>query len=778
MTVLAAILVLLCSPANAQIHKFRQYTTRDGLRHQFVYSIEQDKHGFLWFATGLGLNRFDGINFTTPYDDLPTANVNTSFKDKYGNLWFGYSNGLTVKYDGNSFSVADTSVTQTAVTQIVQAPDDAILVATQTGGITRIINNTIERFEENFDNVMITALCFAGEDKLLVGTFDGLFLYSYGKEIALLTSIDELEYLSVVSITPKSGNDGFWVATAEDGIFFVSHNENDFTVTPIDIPELYYVQVQALYEDKYENLWISTFGEGVLKVYLSSDLHPVRTTAFNSSNGMGSDNARQVFFDNRQNLWVATFGQGIANITNLAFSFFDDLTPVDNNATAVLSIDDTEYWIAGTGVIIRITSGAQPERTIFGRANGLPVDRITALRKDDNGNLWIGTEKSGLYILPDKAQNATLFYSENNLLSNHIQNFIIKDDKIWMATRNGVIILNSQNKQKTEHYTTFEGGLPHNDIRDIFKDTNGRVWIATNSNSLVDVDNLSRLHLEKEFEDITNLSRLYLPNEFETALFSTIAQDREGRIWAGTIGRGVYVFDEQKDTVFHITSENNGLMSDFCYAMTFDGNGQMWVGHRLGISSINTERFTIKTFSTGNGIFGDVNPLAMLLNNSGEVLIGMTDGVMKYEVSADRIDELPPMLNLTRILINDVPYSVHTPIIKKFGRYKLQFEFVGLQYADPGSVTYQYYLQNYDLSWSPVTKSTNVIYPRLEDGAYYLYVKACNSGICTDETLLFYIKIRKPFWKTWWFIVFSIVSAIALVFTIITVRERNQRKLQ
>ena len=577
-----------------------------------------------------------------------------------------------------------------------------------------------------------------------------------------MTTAQEFEYRTIAAITPKLDGSGFWVATVDDGVFFVTVAQDEFETVHLDIPDIYNSQVQAVYEDAQGLLWISTFGLGLLRVELAEDMNVYKIQSFNHSNGMGSDNVRQAFFDNRKNLWIATFGQGVASINNFSFSFFDDLTAIDNNATAVFSEDDTEYWIAGTGVIIRITTSPEPQKVIFGQANGLPNDRITALHKNSKGDMFIGTEKSGLYVLPKDARNATLFYIEENSLSNQIQNFVFKGEEIWMATRNGVIIINSQNRQKIEQYTTFDGGLPHNDLRDIFMDSKGRIFIATNSNSLVDVN---------------NFDRLMLPYEFESTMFSTIAEDNHGRIWAGTIGRGIYVFDEQKDTVYHITSANH-LFSDFCYAMNYDGNGQMWIGHRLGLSRVDTERFTISAFGMNNGIFGDVNNLAMKLNKSGEMLIGMTDGVMKYDFNADRKDELPPILNLTRLLINDVPYCVHTPIVKKFGRYKLQFDFVGLQYSDPSSVEYQYFLENYDMSWSTVASTTTVIYPRIEDGTYNFWIKACNSSLCTGEILLFSIKIRKPFWKTWWFITLSILSAIALIFTVITVRERNHRKLQ
>ena len=66
---------------NAQNYKFQQYNTINGLCHYAVYSIAQDKHGFIWFATGKGLCRYDGFRFYSPIENLPSVNVATSFKD-------------------------------------------------------------------------------------------------------------------------------------------------------------------------------------------------------------------------------------------------------------------------------------------------------------------------------------------------------------------------------------------------------------------------------------------------------------------------------------------------------------------------------------------------------------------------------------------------------------------------------------------------------------------------------------------------------------------------
>ena len=762
----AFLIIIFCCTGSAQIYKFQMYGTKEGLRHTFVYSIVQDKYGYIWFATGLGLCRYDGFRFSPPDADLPATNVSTAFSDNNGNLWFGYNDGLVVKYDGVDFSVADTSVSKKTVTQIIQAPKGEILIATQTGGITRIGKKT-DRLTEGFDGIMISAMCFTGDDQLLVGTQnDGLYLYHYasdGQNMTFIVKDDDLSYLNVSSICPKTDGNGYWVTTEDEGVYYVTVHENSISSSYLDIPELEDAKIQSVQEDIQGNLWISTLGKGLFRVHLSTDMQILKTNVYNNSNGL-DDNVKQSYFDSQQNLWVATFGQGVACDTNTAFAFFEaeTLKPVGNNATAVYSADDSEYWIAGAGNIIRITNKPVPKATVWTKTDGLPNSQITVLRPDDKGNMWIGT-KQGLYKLSKETQRISRFYKEENSLANAIQNFIFDDGKIWMATSEGVVVIDRETAKKISQYTTYDGDLPHNNILDIFKDSKNRIWIATTSNSLV---------------NLRNMSKFIVPDQLETE-FSAIAEDERGRIWAGTLGKGVFLFDDTQDTmsIYQFTTEDD-LISDHCYALACDGNGRLWIGHRVGLTSINTEKLTITTYSVDNSIYGDVNPLAMMLNKSGEMLIGMTDGVMMYDSKTNRPQEITPMLNLSQVLINDKPYNTHKPIVLPYGHYRVQFDYVGLYYSNPALVTYQYWLQDVDREWSSLSSFNTTLYHRLENGDYSFWVKACNSNNCTEKMMLFTFKVRNPFWKSWWFLLMMTAVVIGLGYVVINIRERNLRKQQ
>ncbi len=756
---LLGILILPCHTNYAQIYKFQQYGIDKGICHHTIYSITQDKHGFIWFATGMGLCRYDGFNFETPENDLPLANVTTAFRDTTGNVWFGYNDGLVVKYDGYNFFPADTSQSNTSVNQIIQAPKGEILVVTQTEGITRITGQKVEYLSQGFEDKLIHSACFIDENRMFIGCQDGLYIYDYQKNRSNLdfnAAVDQLSGMTVQAIIPQKKSHNFWVATEDDGIFNISFTGSEYMVHKMDIPSLEDARVQSIYEDEQNSLWISTLGEGLFRVRYAPDLTIGKIFNYNSTNGLGTDFVKQVFFDNQQNLWVGTYGQGLACLTNLAISFFENTESIGNNATALLSVDDSEYWVAGIGVMMKITSKSEQKTVVLGRANGVPNDRITALHTDAKGDLWIGTEKSGLYKMVKDTHQVFLVYRSENSLSNAIQAITSLDGKIWYASRNGVIIVNTQTGA-VEAKNTSEG-LPHNNIRDIYKDRENIIWIATNSNSIVAVNEDKKYTLEGE-------------SEIE---FSTVTSDNNGNFWAGTLGRGIYMFDIAHDTVYHFTTLD-GLKSDFCYAMVVDDNDHLWAGHRLGMSRINTQRHTIMQFGHEVGITGDVNPNAMLVNNSGEMLVGLTDGVLVYNLVADKNQNQAPMLNLTDVMIGEKNYNPYQPVTLSYGRYKVQFDFIGLQFRNPGSVTYQYILEGYDSEWSAPSNAGFVTYPRLEDGDYKLWVKACNSDNCTEKTLLFSLKVRKPFWKSWWFTILVIGAVVGVVYVIIMVRERNHR---
>ena len=93
-----------------------------------------------------------------------------------------------------------------------------------------------------------------------------------------------------------------------------------------------------------------------------------------------------------------------------------------------------------------------------------------------------------------------------------------------------------------------------------------------------------------------------------------------------------------------------------------------------------------------------------------------------------------------------------------YKKYIIKIDYVGINFSDPEKVYYSTKLDNCDDNWSELTLDREVSYS-LRDGRYKFNLISVNEdGLSQDAPLSFDIFIKKPFWRSWWFI----LSVIAL----------------
>ncbi len=755
---------------HAQVYKFQQYGIEEHICHPFVYTINQDARGYLWLGTGEGLCRYDGHEFYGDFtaDSLPSAFVKKSYRDSDGNLWFGHNDGSITMYDGKNFHVIDPGekITST-INGITQDPDGRIVFATQNQGLI-IVSPDLESFviREPFARKLIASVAFAETGQLLVGAFDGLHVYEYelasGDSIHFIEKVTGLPRTQITAIVYDEIGDLYWLGTQDEGLYSMKLNPQNPAGSAIArvggeefLPS---ASILSILVDDSEILWLSTQGEGVYKLNVNRvDMGIEELVNFNENNGLGIRFVREVFQDIEGNIWIATYGGGLAALFSEALTFHPYSDRTGTTVTSVLA-DEEGYWMAGTGKLVRVRTGLQGSTQEYTASNGLPNDRITALYKSA-GTLWIGTAGMGLYRMDLSTGRARLHHFAENSLENMINALDGRDGMLWVATKNGVLSLD-ETSGSIERYTTSDG-LPHNNIRDIFIDADGNVWIATQSNGLHSVNS------DKTYS-ITGPGAFLLE-------FISITQDDFGNLWAATEDNGVFKF--VADTLEYISTDQ-GLKSRSCYSILNDGKGSIWVGHRLGLSQIDIERNMVITMGTEAGIEGDCQPNACSVTDEGAVLFGSSQGLIMFDTRKERRNLTAPITNITSVAISDREYDISEPIVLPYGIYKLRVEFIGINFAAPDKVTYQYRLDGYD-DWSDLTSVPYVNYGRVEDGNYTFMVRACNSeGVCNDTPVEFSLRVKLPIWKTWWFISIAVLLAIGVVIFIIKYRERKARQFQ
>jgi len=760
-------LIFICQSALGQIYQFKEYNIEEGLSHPFVYTINEDKNGFLWIGTGEGLCRYDGFDFTVSRadDTLTSGFVTSSFLDKNGVLWFGHNSGEITYYDGIHFNRLETNnIFNSAITDIDGTDNGIIWIASQNNGLIRVNQHfKVDSFQQAFQGKIVNTLKTVADNKLLVGTGNGLQLFRITENNPEeVFSVDELSYISVQSIDRDEKNDIFWIGTGDAGFYALKGKGKSFESYEITNTgekfDLGYENVQSVIRDNNGRLWISTFGNGIYRVNIDkNENHPENVINFSTNNGLSNNFIKQVYQDWEGNLWIATYGNGLAYYVSEALTFlYQDVKDLQGN---ILSLEESEtnLWLGGENVIVKINKQNTQTETID-QSNGLPVDKITSLYLDIQNRLWIGTQNSGVYRMNSSTNQANLVYHSSNTLENNINCIVGEDNLVYIGTKNGVFVYDLKTGGRKLYNTT--QGLPHNDIQCIFIDNKHNPWIGTKSNGIF----------------VLNDTVQYTIAGNVKLEFTAITQDTDGHIWAATYGDGVFKFIE--DTIKYFSTEN-GLKSNYCYSLIADDHGKVWVGHRLGMSSIDIHSDEVGILDKEKGITGDCNFNAVLKQDDGIILTGTTNGLVRYDGSKDRDKKLPPKVAIKEMLFSDEPVDFSKPIILPYGIHKLRISYVGLSFSNPEGVTYQYKLEGYDLDWSEPTTSREAYYPRVEDGNYTFMLKACNAdGYCIEEPLEVKINIRPPFWKTWWFISLSILIVVGAIYFIIKYREKKQKQLQ
>ena len=763
-----ALLVFFVQSTFGQIYQFKEFNIEEGLSHPFVYTVAEDNNGFIWIGTGEGLCRFDGFEFIVSEmdDSLTNGFVTSSYLDSEGILWFGHNSGQITYYNGNDFKLLKTSEdVKSSIVGITGDSNGNVFIASQNSGLLKVSEDlNVEIFSEEFSEELIYAIQFAGNNNFLIGTSEGLSLYKY-KDDSFVKEyvIQELEYITIQTIKKGRKENAFWIGTEDSGFFLVEAKGemfDSYVLTNMgEKYELAFENVQSILEDKENTLWISTFGKGLYKLipenkqeYTYKDI-----VHYSTENGLSNNYIKTIYQDWEGNYWIGTFGNGLSFSVDEALTIqYQDIDALNGNILSVAETD-SHLWLGGNAVIAKINK-SNNEYVIINTANGLPNDKVIAIYVDPNQKLWIGTEKSGIYQFDIKTNKVRSYYQSNNSMGNSINHITGIDNKVFVSTQNGVLVFDLVTG-KSELFNTAQG-LPHNNIKSVFIDSDKHPWIATRSHGIFVLNS----DLNYSIAGNVNL------------VFTSVTEDVNGDLWAVTYGDGAFKFEQDSIKYY---STDNGLKSNYCYSIISDNAGQVWVGHKLGMSSIDVNTGEVKVLSTEKGINGDCNYNATIRQKNGVILTGTTEGLIVYDKSKEKENVFPPRINITQLLFSDVKVDYTKSVVLPYDIYKLNIGFVGLSYSDPKGVSYQYMLDGYDLEWSDITEHRTASYPRVEDGNYTFILKACNAeGFCVEEPLEIKISIRPPFWKTWWFISLSIITGIALIYLYIKNREKKQKAMQ
>jgi ligand-binding sensor domain-containing protein/serine phosphatase RsbU (regulator of sigma subunit) len=751
--------------ASSQDYNSRNFSSDDGFSQSYVYSLLQDVHGYLWIGTDNGLLRFNGFrfeNFTTA-DSLADNFITCGITDG-DNLWFGHMNAGLSFFDGKKFhKVRMPKPEVSRITHISKGPGGQIWGSTYSGSLLKLSKDSaVIQYDFPKNPPSILTFGFINENDLLIGTANGVL---YGRlkkphEIELIKTVTDIPESRISGIVRTKDKSGFYIATENDGIYKLTSYNNLLTASRIIVEkDSDLTGIKDIYEDSMSNIWLCSYGKGLIKM-MHSDSLEFSIKYFNTSDGFIADNVTTIIEDRDGDIWSGNYGKGLTQITPKTFSVykFDDQL-VGNNIFSFW-FGRKIRWIGTENGLVEQDELTGKMIKFFSNKNGLPKDTITAIYSCTGEELWIGTARHGLFSMKPGTGKIARYALGDGTLENSITCINELDSQIWVGTKKGLckIIAGSNN---ITWYTINQGGLPHNLINGLYIDKSGTIWVTTRSNTLAYIKD-------------GKVNKIVLNSANGSSTLGPITEDSDSRIWVGSNGNGVFMI--QSDSVVNLTSKE-GLVSNYCYSLICDNNKNLWVGHKAGLSRIRTTDFSIKPIHRFDGLTDNYqfNSNAAFKEQNGKIWFGSLKGYVIYDPSKECILQPPPVLSITSLRINDEEKDYTKKIILPPGKYKIRIDFIGISLKEPALVTYQYRLTGYD-QWSEITKNAGISYNHLTEGDYNFILNASSGdSAITELPLTLNIIIKKPVWKQWWF--YSAVVTLLVFLTSVYIKRREHKLL-
>lgn len=763
--------VLVCTTAcillfpallSGQGYRFRNYDAASGLPSTVIYSMIQDNQGYMWFGTGAGLVRFDGFAFVpVPFPDGDENRyITCSARDSTGMLWFGSNDGSVYYASGGSLVQIPVS-NSSGIASIIAGSDGLVWIIPQNkpvlsldpGKPTQVAEYTTE------GDPLMSAASFSADGKLLIGTMENIMICEPSRgELNVTSTVEGFDYARIMSLSPGKRAGEFVVGTDGNGIFSLVLNGNNYELTRRGKhPALGSSSVSSLIVDEEESMWIGTAESGVIRISGDSEVQ------IDETSGLPGNYVSCMYRDSGNNIWIGFNGQGLSLLGSDAFSYYlPGKGELPENILFVSSVEKGFFLGTPSGYYLfdPISDPDGTFRDLSGQTRG---SDISSYYIDDENNIWFATKGAGLFRMDSGGRVRQVFRSEdsgeNNLL--HVE---VDRDNIWLASLNGLLLLDRNTGELKSNYN-INKGLPHNYINQVTPAGDGSVYVACESERLFRVDPAS---------GITAGDQVIAGNMLNKIL--AVMVDRKSNIWAATSGNGV--FRVSADTVISLTTAD-GLMSNYCYSIFADSEGSIWVGHSRGFSVYDPASGLVRVFDTGFARGGDCNADCFYESSDGRVFIGTTRGLVVYDRTRENRSKVPPFNNISSITINNVEYPFQPEIILPYRKnYSVRISFVGINFSNPEKVFYSTMMENYDAGWSELSTDRNVTYS-LRDGRYrFNLISVGEDGLTDENPLAFDILIRKPFWRSWWFVLSSLFVITAIFILIVRQREKAQKKIQ
>lgn len=777
------IILLIWSPGEAKFShiRFEKLDIRDGLSHNRVNSIYQDQLGFMWFATRLGLNRYDGrkikvidIDLNDPFAPK-TPDIIWMAEGPNGNLWMKTHYGVFAfnvfheRFVDISILLEELQISNN-LSDIVKDEVGNYWFVVAEVGIKKYISSTRQVHHYGGAYRGITSIHPDGHGNMALVHLDG--------EIELVNTRDPrknkfIRYPDDIKKTPglstyidADGHYWFYSLTSPYGMTFfdpVSKNVRNF-----DKKALGSNLVTGILQDQSGRIIVGV-DHGGLSI-IDKENWQIQNYKNNPSdpNSLSHNSIISLYKDQSGWVWVGSHKGGVNYFSqkSLLFNFYrltENTVANVNDIWPLIEGSNGTIWMGTDGGGLVHFEPKSGEYTNYvndlNDVNSLSSNIVVSLARAVDGGLWIGTYFGGLNYFDGK--NFTRFsYAPNNPNSICDQSvwvlFIDSHQQLWVGTLKGGIDVYDADFNKLNHFDVDNGTINSNYITSICEDKNGLIWIGTGYGlEIYDPETNRFKHIIKEADN---------PNSINSNSIMAVYCDRQNNMWIGSM-HGLNKFDRRTNKFVSFTRED-GLPENLIGSIIEDDLGNIWLSGYKGLSKFSFENGEphFENFDISNGLQGDMfNERSSMRLSNGDLVFGGKNGLNIFNPEKIRmIDELKRLVFTDFFVSNHRVspgelfngkqwfidgFNTSEKIILKSDENSFSIEFTALSFYRQENM-YKYRLVGFDDNWT-IRSYNQASFTNLDPGEYRFEVMGTDHNQrWSNQPISMEILIMAPLWKT------------------------------
>lgn len=751
---LCCVFLLVATRVAAQQPFAREYWLSEAATPVHINALTQDAAGYIWLGTDAGLYRYNGSSFVQ-FPDAVHAPV-TALGAAGSSVWVGFKNGVIGKTSqGKSIAIlrgantkAITSITATSEAQAIATTEDQLLEVGPAGVATLVTTGLPDGYFYSLTPLSATRALLASDEGLIDAGFEGK---QWRFEIIATSQGLPDPILRVVK--PVPGAALCWLGTQEGGIALYDSRERKAWV-PFYLNNWKWGQVNDILPVGRDRAFAVTESGYLLELFLADSLHLNITSHYYPGKSLN-----KIIADKSGNLWCAT-DENLLKISALYAGYIPLEKPYALHLLTALACDgDNNFWLAQDNLLYLQRPGDTTGRM---EAHAQAPSGITALFSDKANGLWIGTLGNGLWYLP-KGGRHLVPVTIDALKAENILSIAGTDKGLWVASFSGVYELSypdARGGQQLLRHHVKSSGIGTDYVYQIYPDSKGRIWMATDGAGVAMYDGNSYHRWDKELG---------------VKVAYSIMEDASGDIWAATLENGLYCFHAG---AWRHYGHDEGLQESAVSSLSATKSGMLVAVNRQGIDQWYPGSRLFRHYNRRLGI--DIDSTSSVLNcitrdRSGNVYLPFEHGIIKLNNDAARFD-IRPAVRIAQVGLFMSPLSVDRHQFAS-DENQLSFFFDGLNYTNPEQLNYRYKLEGYNTGWIP-TGDNRATFSRLPPGDYTFRLQgSLNQHFTQSGEASYRFHIAIPLWRRTWFVVLCCFTFGLLIWYLIRLRDKSVNNL-